>query len=69
MTTAGAVAVELFGLPLEQFTAARDARAKARRYLQLSPPRSRVCRTPGGIFLNPFTVLAVKPRRFPVPLP
>ncbi|WP_263730664.1 hypothetical protein [Cellulomonas sp. SG140] len=31
MTTTGAVAVELYGLPLEQFTAARDARAKELR--------------------------------------
>ncbi|BDO42242.1 hypothetical protein [Cellulomonas sp. NTE-D12] len=31
MTTTGAVAVELYGLPLEQFTAARDAHAKELR--------------------------------------
>lgn len=31
MTTTGAVAVELYGLPLGQFTAARDARAKELR--------------------------------------
>ncbi|CAL8977940.1 hypothetical protein CELL_02700 [Cellulomonas sp. T2.31MG-18] len=31
MTTTGAVAVELYGLPLERFTAARDARAKELR--------------------------------------